>query len=108
LKYFEKLGIVINIHGKMPDVIVELNDKRWLVLIEAVTSHGPINIKRHNELNDLFGKGDYGLVFLTAFESKRAMTKYISEIAWETEVWVSDAPSHLIHFNGDKFLGPHL
>lgn len=31
----------------------------------------------------------------------------ISEIAWETEVWVADAPEHLIHFNGIRFLGPY-
>ncbi|MBA4376950.1 MAG: restriction endonuclease, partial [Anaerolinea sp.] len=107
LSYFENIGITINIHGKMPDVIVELKNKQWLILIEAVTSHGPIDIKRHNELNGLFGKGKYGLVYLTAFESKKAMTKYFSNIAWETEVWVSEEPSHLIHFNGDKFLGPY-
>ena len=26
---------------------------------------------------------------------------------WETEVWVADAPTHLIHFNGRRFLGPY-
>ena len=35
------------------------------------------------------------------------MGRYLGEIAWETEVWVADAPSHLIHFNGLRFLGPH-
>ena len=35
------------------------------------------------------------------------MRKYIAEIAWETEVWVADAPTHLIHFNGTRFLGPY-
>jgi hypothetical protein len=28
------------------------------------------------------------------------------DIAWETEVWLADNPDHLIHFNGDRFLGP--
>lgn len=76
--------------------------------IVVVSCHGPINIKRHNELRDLFGQGEYGLVFVTAFEGRKAMHKYLSEIAWETEVWVSEAPSHLIHFNGERFLGPYL
>jgi hypothetical protein len=35
------------------------------------------------------------------------MSRYLGEIAWETEVWVADAPSHLIHFNGERFLGPY-
>jgi adenine-specific DNA-methyltransferase len=104
---FEQLGIRIDRHGKMPDVVISLPEKKWLVLIEAVTSHGPIDLKRHNELNELFGGGVYGLVFVTAFESRKVMHKYLSEIAWETEVWTSEAPSHLIHFNGERFLGPY-
>lgn len=106
-QYFEQLGIKIDKHGKMPDLVIVLPEKKWLVLIEAVTSHGPINLNRHNELRDIFGKGDYGLVFVTAFESRKAMHRFLSEIAWETEVWVSEAPSHLIHFNGERFLGPY-
>ena len=107
LRYFELLGIRIDKHGKMPDVIVTLPEKKWLVLIEAVTSHGPINIKRHNELKGVFSGETYGLVFVTAFETRKAMLKFLSEIAWETEVWVSESPSHLIHFNGERFLGPY-
>lgn len=107
VRYFAELGIRVDKHGKMPDVIVDLAEKKWLVLIEAVTSHGPIDLKRHNELKELFSGGAYGLVFVTAFESRRAMNKYLNDIAWETEVWVAEAPSHLIHFNGEKFLGPY-
>jgi len=105
--YLEGLGVEIDEHGKMPDVVVHLRDKDWLVLIEAVTSHGPIGIKRHNELKALFGSARSGLVFVTAFLTRRAMTKYLNDIAWETEVWVADAPSHVIHFNGERFLGPY-
>lgn len=105
--YLEQLGVKIDEHGKMPDVVVHLQDKDWLVLIEAVTSHGPIGIKRHNELKALFGSARSGLVFVTAFLTRRAMTKYLGEIAWETEVWIAEAPSHIIHFNGERFLGPY-
>jgi len=45
------------------------------------------------------------LVFVTAFPDKQTFIKFSAEIAWETEVWLADNPSHLIHFNGDKFLG---
>jgi len=44
---------------------------------------------------------------VTAFLTRRAMTKYLADISWETEVWVAEAPSHLIHFNGERFLGPY-
>jgi len=106
-EYFQQLGLIIDQHGKMPDVVVYLPQKNWLVLIEAVTSHGPINVKRHNELKDLFKPAKAGLVFVTAFLTHRAMTKYLGAIAWETEVWIAEAPSHIIHFNGERFLGPY-
>ena len=82
-------------------------EKNWVVLIEAVTSHGPIGPKRHNELKDLFKMAKAGLVFVTAFLTRRTMTKYLSEIAWETEVWIAEVPSHIMHFNGERLLGPY-
>lgn len=101
------LGVVVDQHGKMPDVILYDRKRNWLLLIEAVTSHGPVDGKRHNELARLFVKSSAGLVYVTAFLGRKAMGKYLSEIAWETEVWVAEAPDHLIHFNGDRYLGPH-
>jgi hypothetical protein len=106
-RYLRQLGLAFDEHDKMPDVVVHLPKKNWLVLIEAVTSHGPIGLKRHNELRELFKETRAGLVFVTAFLTRRTMTKYLSEIAWETEVWVAEAPSHIIHFNGERFLGPY-
>jgi hypothetical protein len=103
----KELGILTDEHGKMPDVIFYLSGKRWLVLIESVTSHGPVDSKRHIELNNLFKTSKLGKVFVTAFSTKQLMAKYLAEIAWETEVWVADNPTHMIHFNGERFLGPH-
>jgi len=102
-----KLGITIEEHGKMPDVVVYHIKKNWLVLIEAVTSHGPVSPKRRQELKELFSKSSAGLVFVTAFITRHAMLKYLHDISWETEVWVSESPTHLIHFNGEQFLGPY-
>jgi hypothetical protein len=103
----EALGVKIETHGKMPDVIVHDTERNWLVLIEAVTSHGPINPKRRNELSRLFADSQAGLVYVTAFLDRKTMVQYLNEISWETEVWVADAPTHLIHFNGERFLGPY-
>lgn len=101
------LGVQIDRHGKMPDVIIHFSEKNWLVLVEAVTSHGPIDGKRRDELKKLFAATTAGLVFVTAFLDRKAMVGWLSQIAWETEVWVADSPTHLIHFNGERFLGPH-
>ncbi len=102
-----KLNVSIDSHGKMPDVVIFYPDKNWLILVEAVTSHGPVDGKRHDELKSLFADSSAGLVFVTAFPNRSLMARYLSEIAWETEVWTADAPSHLIHFNGVRFLGPY-
>jgi hypothetical protein len=102
-----KLGVSVDAHGKMPDVVIHSPEKNWLLLVEAVTSHGPVDGKRHAELTRLFSKSFAGLVYVTAFPSRAIMGRYLSDIAWETEVWVADAPSHLIHFDGERFLGPY-
>ena len=106
-RYMKKLGVEIDPHGRMPDVVIHHVEHNWLVLIEAVTSHGPVNVLRHNQLEDLFAGATAGLVFVTAFLHRAAMRGYLPEIAWETEVWIADAPEHLIHFNGERFLGPY-
>lgn len=104
---FSELGVQVDTHGKMPDVVVHHIEKDWLVLIEAVTSHGPVNPKRRAELRELFKGSRAGLVYVTAFMDRRSMSKYLPEISWETEVWVAEDPTHLIHFNGVRFLGPY-
>ncbi|WP_060679606.1 BsuBI/PstI family type II restriction endonuclease [Virgibacillus halodenitrificans] len=110
--YFDKellkeLGITIDSHGKMPDVVLYYPDKNWLILVESVTSHGPVDGKRHEELSRLFKDSIVGIVYVTAFPNRSVMARYVGEISWETEVWVADAPTHLIHFNGVRFLGPY-
>jgi hypothetical protein len=73
-------------------------------MIEAVTSHGSVNPKRSRELQTLFGGSSAKLVYVTAFLDRKTMAKYLGGISWETEVWVADAPDHMSHFNGERFL----
>lgn len=101
------LGVTIEEHGKMPDLVVHDTGRGWLVLVEAVTSHGPVDAKRHEELQALFVESSAGLVFVTAFLDRRTLAKYVVGISWETEVWVAESPTHLIHFNGERYLGPY-
>lgn len=103
----EALGVTVDSHGKMPDVVIHYTEKKWLLLCEAVTSHGPVDGKRHDELKKLFRCSSAGLVFVTAFPSRAVMARYLGAIAWETEVWCAETPTHLVHFNGERFLGPY-
>ncbi|MFN0078641.1 MAG: BsuBI/PstI family type II restriction endonuclease [Prosthecobacter sp.] len=101
------LGVTLDSAAKIPDVIVHDTKRNWLLLIEAVTSAGPVDGKRRKELKDLFAGCKAGLVFVTAFESRRTMQTFVSHIAWESEVWIAEDPDHMIHFNGERFLGPY-
>lgn len=103
---FANLNVTITEHDKLPDIVLYDNKRKWLFLIEVVTSHGPMSPKRIVELNEIFKKCKVGKVFVTAFPNFAEFKKHIPEIAWETEVWVADNPDHMIHFNGDKFFGP--
>ncbi len=94
-------------HGELPDIVAYSADKNWLFLIEAVHSSGPISPMRLMQLKELAQECTADLVFVTAFLDRDVFRKFAPEIAWETEVWIADAPDHLIHFDGDKFLGPY-
>lgn len=99
-------GIPITEHDKLPDVILHDTERDWLFLIEAVTSHGPMTPKRVLELENMLANCEMGLVFVSAFPEFAEFRKHLKQIAWETEVWIAEIPDHLIHFNGDRFLGP--
>jgi len=103
----EAIGVPPMSHDKLPDVVV-FDDKRgWLFLIEAVTSHGPVSPKRWHELEKALEGCSVGRVYVTAFPDTAEFRKNAADIAWETEVWIAEQPDHMIHFNGDRFLGPH-
>lgn len=102
----KELGIPITQHSKLPDVILFDRKKNWLYLIEAVASRGPVSSKRIMELEELLKDCKVGKVYVTAFPDFAGFKRHSTKIAWETEVWVVDFPDHLIHFNGDRFMGP--
>lgn len=102
-----RLGLNVEEHGKMPDVVLWQEDKRWIVLVESVTSHGPVDSKRQIELRELFASACADKVYISAFPDKRTFARFASDVAWETDAWVADNPTHMVHFNGSRFLGPY-
>ena len=100
------LGFDISQHEKMPDVVLYRPDVKWLYFIEAVTSVGPMDAKRILELKRLTKDVHAGKIYITAFLDMDTYKKFVKEIAWETEIWLADMPDHMIHMNGDKFMGP--
>lgn len=109
IKNIEKLtelGFEITLHDKMPDVVLYREDKNWIYFVESVTSVGPMDPKRILEITEMTQGVTAGKIFVTAFFDFKTYKKFSDELAWETEVWIAEMPEHMIHLNGDKFLGP--
>ncbi len=102
----QKLGFEITVHDKMPDVVLYREDKNWLYFIEAVTSVGPMDGKRLVELKAMTRNVSAGIIYVTAFLDFKTFKSFSDKLAWDTEVWIADMPDHMIHLNGDKFIGP--
>ena len=102
----QQLGFAITLHDKMPDVVLYREDKDWLYFVEAVTSVGPMDAKRIMEIEAMTKEVISGKIYVTAFLDFRTFKKFSESLAWETEVWIADMPEHMIHMNGDRFLGP--
>ena len=106
VELLEKLKISMGDHEKLPDVILYQKEKKWIYFIEAVTSVGPIIPKRIVEITDMTRNCKLGKIYVTAFIDMKTFKKFTEQLAWETEVWLSEMPDHMIHLNGDKFMGP--
>ena len=102
----KELGFEITLHDKMPDVVLYREDKDWIYFVESVTSVGPMDPKRILEIIEMTKDVTAGKIFVTAFLDFKTYKKFAEELAWETEVWIAEMPEHMIHLNGDRFMGP--
>ena len=102
----KELGFEITLHDKMPDVVLYREDKDWIYFIESVTSVGPMDSKRILEIKQMTKDVKSGKIFVTAFLDFKTYKRFAETLAWDTEVWIADMPEHMIHLNGDKFVGP--
>ena len=111
VKNVEKLseiGFAITLHDKMPDVVLYSAENNWIYFIESVTSVGPMEPKRIREIEEMTQNVTAGKIYVTAFLDFKTYKKFAESLAWETEVWIAEMPDHMIHLNGDKFLGPRI
>lgn len=104
---FASLGVTVDTHGQLPDLVVYQESKNWLFLMEAASTHGPVDAKRYGELKDLFAGSTAGLVYVSCFPDRKTMRKFLADLAWESEVWCAEDATHMIHFDGQRFLGPY-
>ena len=103
----DELGISLKAREKAPDVIAWDAKRGWLFLMEAASTHGPVDVTRKNELHELFSEQWDKIVLVSCFPDRKTMQKYLALLAWETEAWCADTPDHMMHFNGSRFMGPY-
>lgn len=101
-----QLGVKMTIHNKLPDVMLYSPDQNWLYFVEAVTSVGPMTHARVKQIREMTENCFAGCVYVTAFLDLKTYKKFVDQLAWDTEVWIAEMPDHMIHLNGDRFLGP--
>lgn len=101
------LGVDVDVRDNMPDVLLYYPAKNWLLLVEAVTSHGPIDGKRRGALARSFNRSTAVLLYVSAFATRDELARYAEEIAWKTDVWIAETPTHMIHFDGERLFGPY-
>jgi len=101
------LGVSFDVHGKFPDLIVYQAERNWMFLMEACSTHGPVDHVRHSELSRVFRDCAAGLVYVSCFPNRSVMRRFFVDLAWETEAWVASDPTHMIHLDGSRFLGPY-
>lgn len=106
MEKLSQLGFHLTIHDKMPDIILYRADKHWMYFVECVTSVGPMDPKRIVEIESMTCHLSAGKIYVTAFLDFATFKRFSGQLAWETEVWIAEMPDHMIHLNGDKFLGP--
>ena len=102
--YFNKdlityLGLEIDVHQKIPDVIMCDDQKNTLYLCEAVASSGPIDMLRKKELEELFNSWNakYPIVFITAFLDSSLFKRFSDQIASDTTVYLIDQKRTILY-----------
>ncbi|EOT43560.1 BsuBI/PstI family type II restriction endonuclease [Enterococcus columbae] len=84
-------------------MMVTFTEKAVKEIITRISAMVP---KRIKEIEEMTENVSAGKIYVTAFLDFKTFKKFSESLAWETEVWIADMPDHMIHLNGDKFLGP--
>ncbi len=93
-------GIELNVHARLPDIIVYSVKLDTIFAIESVTSVGPVEETRKVEIEGLFSRSGKPVICVTAFLDRHMFGKFSKTLAWGTFAWIAEEPKHLIRFNG--------
>jgi hypothetical protein len=103
------LGIIIDEHDKLPDVMVWSHKRNALFVVESVTSVGPVEEQRRNEINHVINekpkkisplkaRKKIRIGFVSAFPNRSTFARFSKLIAWGTDVWIASEPEGIIRY----------
>ena len=83
--------------------------RKRILFIEAYNSTGAFTVDRVNSIKGLCHcPPETEVAFITAFWDMKTALREFTKIAWDTDIWIVEDETHMIHKNGDKFLGRTL
>jgi hypothetical protein len=102
-----KIGVKTSNAKNWPGIILLDKKKKWLFLIQLITSKKLTLQRQAFKLKKMFAGCSFDLILINAFSAYDDMNKYMIEPAWGTTTWMVEVPDHTTHFNGNRFLGPY-
>lgn len=87
-KLVDQLNIPFSKYSKYPDLIFFDNDKKRIIIFEAVASSGPVDTLRYKELQELFINCPYELDMNTVFLTDKKFREFSNRIAPGTTAYV--------------------
>lgn len=90
----------------LPDIVLYDENHKRVLFVEAYNSTGAFTVDRVREIESFCHcSPETEVAFVTAFTDMKTALRVFPEIAWDTDIWIVDDCTHMIHKNGDKFLG---
>lgn len=91
------IGLNIDVHTKIPDVIGYDNTSKTILLFEAVASSGPIDDLRKKELLEIFHDWPHNIIFGTTFLSQKLFQSFSTTIASGTTAYIIESRKQITY-----------
>lgn len=101
-----QLGVSLLHPRSLPTVVIKDEEHERLALIDVADLRGLMTENRREVLKRMFGGSRSQLILVNAFRSRTQFQATAAALSWDSVVWFSDEPNHLIHFNGRNLFGP--
>jgi len=101
-----QLGVSLLRPRSLPTVVINDEGRDRLALIDVADLLGLMTENRCEVLKGMFGGSRSQLILVNAFRSRTQFQALAAELPWDSVVWFSDEPNHLIHFDGRNLFGP--